>query len=76
MTFLDPKARFDEINDALNALEPRVAALEDKVRTNDERLRVLEEFMVTHQAGAARRQQQVDELRRENERLRWLQQRR
>ncbi len=75
MTFLDLKSKLDDVIGALNDLQQRFATLEAQVRTNDARLKAQEELMAAHQAGAGRRQQEINQLRWENERLRLLQRR-
>lgn len=59
---LDLKAKLDDVIATVNLLGPR--------------LEKLEAFMAEHQAGAARRQQEIDSLRSENKRLKWLMERR
>lgn len=55
----------------LAALTTRVAALEALATKNEQRISALEGDMVSHKAGAVDRQAHMDNLRAENERIRW-----
>lgn len=74
MSLLDllPKnPKIDDLVALLGALDTRVTGLDMYVLRNDERIKVLEEFMASHQAGATARQREVNRLTAENQRLRW-----
>lgn len=71
---LGSKAKLEDVVAALNGLVPNLEALETLQAGFEERLAVVEQFMAEHQAGAARRQREIDRLRSENQRLRWEQQ--
>lgn len=65
-----------DLNEALDriaGLEADIDRLEALINRNDARLKTQEQFMADHQAGAARRQQEVDRLTTDNQRLAYQQ---
>lgn len=72
MTITWPKnPKIDDIVAIINTFDVRVTMLEEAANSDRHRLDVLDRFMASHSAGAVGRQQEVDQLRAENQRLRW-----
>lgn len=63
--------KIDDLVTILVALEARLAAVEEQATViNDQRIKTLERFMADHQAGATRRQTDINRLTADNEKLR------
>lgn len=67
----DVEAKVAALEVALGVFHGGLSALEAQVHgVNEARIRAIEEFMAAHQAGSKRRQEEIDRLTVENQRLR------
>lgn len=70
-TLTDALNQIAALQASMAALTKRVAAVESTADSNKARLDALDHFKDSHSAGAVERQQEIDQLRAESQRVRW-----